>query len=81
VNPAGRTAMAVALRRVLAARKNAQDLIDVGAYKAGANPLVDAALSHEVAINAFLQQRMDDQTPDVDAWSSLEHLTRILGGA
>jgi flagellum-specific ATP synthase len=81
VNPAGRTAMASTLRRVLAARKNAQDLIDVGAYKTGANPLVDAALSHEDSINAFLQQRMDDQTPDADAWNSLEHLTRILGGA
>jgi len=80
VNPAGRTATASALRRVLAARKNAQDLIDVGAYKTGANLLVDASLTHEDAINAFLQQRMDDQTPEIDAWNSLEHLTRTLGG-
>ena len=38
---------ASALRRVMAARKAAQDLIDVGAYQAGTNPLVDAALAHE----------------------------------
>lgn len=80
VNPEDRTQTAAALRRVLAARKNAQDLIDVGAYKTGTNPLVDAALAHEDAINAFLQQRMDDQTPAPEAWKSLEQLTHLLGG-
>ena len=80
VNPEDRTQMAAALRRVLAARKNAQDLIDVGAYKPGTNTLVDAALAHEDAINAFLQQRMDDQTPAPEAWKSLEQLTHLLGG-
>jgi FliI/YscN family ATPase len=81
VNPARRTALAAQLRKVLAARRNAQDLIDVGAYKTGTNPLVDAALAHEAAINAFLQQRMDDQTPEIHAWNSLEQLTSALGGA
>ena len=47
---------ATALRRVLAARMAAQDLLDVGAYQPGSNPLVDAALTHETAIARFLQQ-------------------------
>jgi flagellum-specific ATP synthase len=81
VNPEERTQLAAALRRILAARRNVQDLIDVGAYKAGTNPLVDAALAHEEAINAFLRQRMDDQTPALDAWNSLEQLTHLLGGS
>jgi flagellum-specific ATP synthase len=79
VNSPERSATASALRKVLAARKNAQDLVDVGAYQRGSNPLVDAAMDHETAINAFLQQRMDDQSSAIDAWNMLEHLTRTLG--
>jgi flagellum-specific ATP synthase len=74
-------ALASSLRKVMAARKSAQDLIDVGAYQRGTNPLVDAALDHEVAINAFLQQRMDDQTPADGAWHHLHQLVQAFGGS
>lgn len=74
-----RGATAAALRRAMAARKAAQDLIDVGAYQRGSNPLVDAALAHEAAINDFLQQRMDEQTPFDDAWQRLTSLTSMMG--
>ena len=53
VNPPERTAIAATLRRVLAARNAAQDLLDVGAYQPGTNPLVDAAVTHQGAINDF----------------------------
>jgi flagellum-specific ATP synthase len=75
-----RSAVATALRKTLAARKGAQDLLDVGAYQHGANPLVDAAVEHEEAINAFLQQRMDDQSTAEGAWRELEQLVGRLGG-
>lgn len=81
VNSAEKTRTATALRKVLAARRQAQDLIDVGAYQRGTNHLVDAALDHEASINAFLQQRMNEQTAAVDAWNQLENLTRTLGAA
>ncbi|WP_415857428.1 FliI/YscN family ATPase, partial [Sinomonas sp. G460-2] len=81
VNPPERTERAAGLRRVLAARKAAQDLIDVGAYQRGGNPLVDAALDHEAEIDAFLRQSLDDQTPPGAAWEQLARLTTILGGA
>ncbi|MDQ1113072.1 flagellum-specific ATP synthase [Microbacterium testaceum] len=71
---------AVTLRRVLAARRQANDLIDIGAYKAGANPLVDAALTHQGAIDGFLTQRMDDLTPTDDSWRRLAALTTTFGG-
>jgi flagellum-specific ATP synthase len=80
VNPPERTAAATALRRVLAARRSAQDLIDVGAYTRGANPLVDAALDHSAPIEAFLTQHLDDRTPAEDAWAALARLTTTLGG-
>jgi flagellum-specific ATP synthase len=81
VNPREYGELAGRLRKVLAARKQAQDLIDVGAYQSGANALVDSALTHETAINHFLQQRMDDQTPAPEAWNRLSGLARLLGGS
>jgi flagellum-specific ATP synthase len=80
VNPPERTAAAATLRRVLAARKSAQDLIDVGAYSRGANPLVDAALDHTTEIEAFLTQRLDEGMPAETAWAALAHLVTSLGG-
>lgn len=71
---------AVALRSVLAARRSANDLIDIGAYRQGANPLVDAALAHESSISGFLTQRMDDLTASHDSWQQLAALTTDLGG-
>lgn len=79
VNPASRTADAAVLRKVLAARKAAQDLIDVGAYQPGNNPMVDAALAHENAINQLLQQRMDQSTDIDSAWQQLHTLVTTLG--
>ncbi len=71
---------AVALRRVLAARRDADDLIDIGAYVAGANPLVDAALAHGGAIERFLTQSIDVRAAPDDAWRDLAALTDTLGG-
>ena len=72
-------AAAQILRGVLAARREMQDLIDVGAYQRGVNPRVDAALDHDAAILGFLQQRMDDSTPIDLAWHHLGLLVRSLG--
>jgi flagellum-specific ATP synthase len=81
VNTAEHTEVASQLRRVLAARKSAQDLLDIGAYQPGANPLVDAAVSFEAEINQFLQQCMTDQSSVVEAWAQLSRLTRAFGTA
>jgi ATPase FliI/YscN family len=71
--------LAVALRKVMAARRQAQDLIDVGAYQRGANPLVDAALDHAAAIDAFLQQDIAETAAIDDSWSRLDALVTALG--
>src|SRR5690554_319144 len=70
-----------ALRKPLAARKAAPDLLDVGAYQPGANPLVDAAVDNEDAINAFLQQGMDEQSTAASAWNQLTNLVQKWGAA
>jgi flagellum-specific ATP synthase len=76
-----RMRVAGVLRKTLAARRAAQDLLDVGAYQPGANPLVDAAVRNEVAITAFLQQSMTEQTTSGEAWAGLTALAGALGGA
>ncbi len=68
-----------ALRAALAARREVQDLLDVGAYQRGANRLVDAAMDHREAIDGFLRQSMDDVTPAADAWARLGGLVSAMG--
>jgi flagellum-specific ATP synthase len=71
--------LATRLRRVMAARRQAQDLLDVGAYVAGSNPLVDAAVAHGGAIDAFLRQGMDERAPSADSWARLAALVAAMG--
>jgi flagellum-specific ATP synthase len=68
---------ATQLRRLLAARRDAKDLVEIGAYVAGSNPLVDRALQQSETIDAFLQQDVDEVTQAADAWSALQAL--VLG--
>ena len=71
--------MATALRKVMAARRQAQDLIDVGAYVAGSNPLVDAAVQHADAIDTFLQQGIEEAAPATESWNRLAALVNMMG--
>lgn len=72
-------ALAQQLRQVLAARRRAQDLLDVGAYAAGSNPLVDAAVANSVAIDAFLKQPVDVVADVEDSWRRLAALVAMMG--
>ena len=72
-------AVARALRSAMAARRGVQDLIDVGAYAAGSNPRVDAAVAYAGQIEAFLRQEMDDVTPADEAWQRLADLVQAMG--
>jgi len=65
-------AAAGALRSDLATYKAGRDLVDIGAYREGANPRLDQALARLPAIHAFLQQGTHDP-------SSLEETLELLG--
>jgi flagellum-specific ATP synthase len=78
VTSAEQRELALALRRVMAARRAAQDLLDVGAYQRGANPLVDAGVDHEAEINAFLTQRIGQGSTAAESWSALSQLVAKL---
>ncbi|MFJ3474595.1 FliI/YscN family ATPase [Microbacterium maritypicum] len=75
-----RRAHAATLRAVLAARRRANDLIDIGAYQAGADARIDAAIAHEKAISAFLTQSLDETSEIGESWRRLDELVTAFGG-
>ena len=48
------------LRAALAAYREKEDLISIGAYQPGTDPILDAAIGLRSAIDAFLKQRVDE---------------------
>jgi flagellum-specific ATP synthase len=48
------------IRELLAAWRDARDLIEIDAYVPGTNPLVDRAVKLRPAIDAFLMQPVGD---------------------
>jgi flagellum-specific ATP synthase len=59
VPPEQRSA-AQTVRELLAAYKDHEDLISIGAYRSGANPTVDSAIAMRDEINKFLRQSVTD---------------------
>ncbi|OIQ12521.1 flagellar protein export ATPase FliI [Neomoorella thermoacetica] len=59
------------LRDLLAAYQEAADLIEIGAYQAGSNPRVDAALKYHEAIQSFLRQGKDEYFAFQDTLAAL----------
>ena len=49
------------LKTVLATYQEAEDLINIGAYKNGSNQAIDYAISKIDAVNAFLCQEVDEK--------------------
>ncbi len=49
------------IRELLAAYKDAEDLINIGAYIQGSNPLIDEAISRINSINRLLRQRVEEK--------------------
>lgn len=68
---------AARLRDILATYRQAEDLINIGAYKAGTNPKIDEAIKFYPGIIKFLQQAPGELCPYND---SLENLSQVLGG-
>ncbi len=63
------------LRRLMAAEAEAKDLIEIGAYVPGTNPVVDRAVRMRDDIRGFLTQRVDDRW---DAQRSFQRLGEML---
>ncbi|MET3528390.1 flagellar protein export ATPase FliI [Phenylobacterium koreense] len=66
-----------AARQSLAAYANMEELIRIGAYRAGADPMVDRAIALNPALEAFLGQDKDEAT---GLEESFDTLASILNG-
>jgi flagellum-specific ATP synthase len=76
VTPAPVLKSAGVLRELLAAHREASDLIQVGAYQRGSDPRVELAIKFLPQINEFLRQRTDERTPLSDVHKYLHELAK-----
>lgn len=67
-------AMAAHLRRLLATYREAQDMIEIGAYKNGANPRIDEAISMREDCLAFLRQGIGEKFSFQDTQEQLANI-------
>ena len=65
-------------RQTMSAYANMEELIRIGAYRAGADPLIDRAIELNPALETFLGQDKDDAT---SLEASFDGLDDILNGA
>jgi flagellum-specific ATP synthase len=65
-------------RQLLAARRDVKELVEIGAYVAGSNPLADQALALWPMLEAFLQQDLAERSTAEQSWAGL---AAALGGS
>jgi flagellum-specific ATP synthase len=74
ITPRQQQDAAQSIRELLAAYRDHEDLISIGAYRRGANRAVDAAIEMQDEINRYLRQRIDEPVSLADAASGLKKL-------
>jgi flagellum-specific ATP synthase len=65
---------AMFIRELLAAYRDHQDLISIGAYRKGANRTVDVAIDMREELDRFLRQRIDESVTTAEAAAALVQL-------
>jgi flagellum-specific ATP synthase len=70
---------ATALRALLAAYRDKKDLIAIGAYERGSDPVTDKAIDLKDAIDGFLKQRPNEAVPGPDSDDLLLRTVGITG--
>jgi len=69
------------LKHLLAAYRQHEDMISIGAYQPGSNPLVDTAIQLQEPINRFLQQGTREQAEFSDTVDELIKISQLSHGA
>ncbi|MCZ6635105.1 MAG: flagellar protein export ATPase FliI [bacterium] len=59
------------LREVIVTHREAEDLINIGAYQRGNNPEIDFAMDHISPINKFLRQGIEEYVPFEESISQM----------
>jgi len=71
------TKAAGVIRRSMAVYAEAEELINVGAYRAGSNPAIDEAIAKHQPIEEFLIQEVTDRSSLADTCLRMEQLSGI----
>jgi flagellum-specific ATP synthase len=66
--------LAQKLREILATYKDAEDLINIGAYKPGTNPRIDKAVKLIDSINDYLRQPIEDHSSMTQGLRGLQQI-------
>ena len=66
--------LASKLKMIMATYNESEDLINIGAYKAGANKNIDYAISKIDEVNAFLMQDTSDKFSFEDTLEALREI-------
>lgn len=69
------------LRALIAAREENRDLVMMGAYRAGSDPVLDRALAHTALIDAFLKQPRCAAVDMPSSFDELAQLDQMMTGA
>lgn len=64
------------IKDLMVTHREAEDLINIGAYQKGNNPRIDFAMNHIDAINAFLRQGIAEHTPFENALKQMMGLLK-----
>jgi flagellum-specific ATP synthase len=70
---------ATQLRSLLAAYRDKRDLIAIGAYERGSDPVTDKAIDLKDAIDGFLKQKPDEAVPGPDSDDQLLRTVGVIG--
>jgi FliI/YscN family ATPase len=73
-------AAADSIKQLLAAYQQSEDLITIGAYQMGSNPLVDLAIRLREPIDSFLKQSSSERVTLEDSIAALLRLSRLRTG-
>lgn len=65
------------IRELIAQYKEAEDLINIGAYSKGANPKTDEAIAKNPAINSFLRQEKEEKFSFEDTFTLMKGIAGI----
>ena len=74
VVPAKHVELAARVRQLVATYREAEDLINIGAYVKGSNPMIDLAIAKMEPLNSFFRQGMYEYVPHEDAVRQLDEI-------
>jgi flagellum-specific ATP synthase len=69
--------LAHTMRQLIATYKRAEDMINIGAYKAGSNAEIDLAILKKKAIDEFLCQELNEKAEWQDVLDKMKEILSL----